>query len=364
MMRKIINDAMDVISGRGIQRGPRNNLATGYAACPVAITVEGANILTRNLMIFGQGAIRCHPFVFPEMEAARTNDAAAFDKLLFGHIGFSINRGVRAFTHGITGAAFAKSPVEGSLGRYFRQMERMSSALAFVSDVTMGVLGGELKRKERLSARLGDVLSQLYIASAVAKFYLSGTQTKEDYLHARWALDNALYEIGKAFEGFFDNFPMGAIGSFLKFVVFPFGNPYKPVGDRLNQRIADLLMEETEVRERITWLVFKNGGPRDPVGRFEHAWDLVKKAEAPYVKYFKLAAKGELAGDDTPARLKDAVNRNLLTREEADLAGEFDKVRFDVIQTDHFSKAYIAGDFAADRNAALVDLAARRGQAA
>ena len=363
-MRKIINDSMDVISGRGIQRGPRNNLATAYAACPVAITVEGANILTRNLMIFGQGAIRCHPFVFPEMEAARTNDAAAFDKLLWGHIGFSINRGIRAFTHGLTRAAFARVPVEGPMGRYFRQMERMSSALAFVSDVTMGVLGGELKRKERLSARLGDVLSQLYIASAVAKFYLEGPKSKEETLHARWALDNALYEIGKAFEGFFDNFPIGAVGSFLKFVVFPLGNPYKPVSDRLNQRIADVMMEESELRDRITWLVFKNGGPRDPIGRFENAFELAQKAEPAYVKYFKLAAKGELAGDDIATRLKDAVNRNLLTREEADLAAEFDKVRFDVIQTDHFSKAYIAGDFAADRNAALVDLAARRGQAA
>jgi acyl-CoA dehydrogenase len=364
MMRKIINDSMDVISGRGIQRGPRNNLATGYAATPVAITVEGANILTRNLMIFGQGAIRCHPFVFPEMEAARTNDATAFDKLLFGHIGFSINRGIRAFTHGITGAAFARAPVDGVLGSYFRQMERMSSSLAFVSDVTMGVLGGELKRKERLSARLGDVLSQLYIASAVAKFYLSGSKSKEETLHARWALDHCLYEIGKAFEGFFDNFPLGPVGGILRFVVFPLGNPYKPVSDRLNQRIADLLMEETEVRERLTWLVFKNGGPRDPVGRFEHAFEALKRCEPAYVKFFKMAAKGELAGDDTPTRLKDAVTRNLLTREEADLAAEFDKIRFDVIQTDHFSKAYIAGDYAADRNAALVDIATRRGQAA
>ncbi|MEX0871449.1 MAG: acyl-CoA dehydrogenase, partial [Aquisalimonadaceae bacterium] len=142
MMRTSLNDAMDVHGGRGIMFGPRNYLGYGYQAIPVGITVEGANILTRNLMIFGQGAIRCHPYVFPEMEAARNNDLAAFDRLLFSHVGFSINRGVRALTHGLTAAAFADSPVDGPTGRYYRNLSRMSSALALVSDVAMGVLGG------------------------------------------------------------------------------------------------------------------------------------------------------------------------------------------------------------------------------
>ncbi|HSW15272.1 MAG TPA: acyl-CoA dehydrogenase, partial [Solimonas sp.] len=169
LLRKIVSDGMDVMAGKAIQQGPRNFMATAYKTTPVAITVEGANILTRNLMIFGQGAIRCHEYVFPEMEAARDDDLKKFDQLLFGHIGFSINRAVRAFTLGLSGARLARSPVEGEMAPYFRRMERYSSCLAFCSDLTMGVLGGKLKFMERLSARLGDVLSQLYIASAVAK---------------------------------------------------------------------------------------------------------------------------------------------------------------------------------------------------
>ncbi|MGH8462296.1 MAG: acyl-CoA dehydrogenase domain-containing protein, partial [Stenotrophobium sp.] len=260
-MRKVLIDSMDVTGGRGIQEGPRNVLATAYKATPVAITVEGANILTRNLMIFGQGAIRCHEYVFPEMEAARENDLAAFDKLLYGHIGFSVNRAVRAFTHGISGSRLARAPVNGPLAHYFRQMERMSSALAFCSDTTMGVLGGKLKFMERMSARLGDVLSQLYIASAVIKFYLEGGQQEDERDLARWALDNCLYEIGKAFTEFLENFPVRPAAWVMRRVVFPLGNPYRPVSDRLNAKVAEQLLEQTAVRERLTWLVFKNGGP-------------------------------------------------------------------------------------------------------
>jgi acyl-CoA dehydrogenase len=362
LMRRVVIDSMDVLSGRGIQQGPRNTLATAYRATPVAITVEGANILTRNLMIFGQGAIRCHPYVFPEMEAARQDDLPAFDQALFGHIGFSINRAVRATTLGLTGARLAGSPVPGLAAPYFRQLERFSASLAFVSDLTMGVLGGKLKFKERLSARLGDVLSQLYIASAVLKYYLhnvgkDGGQPAED-AHMRWALDHCLYEIARAFDEFLDNFPVAWARVVMRAVVFPLGNHYRPVSDALNAKVADQLLEQTPLRDRVTWLVYKNGGPHDAIGRVEHAWSLAQKAEAPFLKYYKMMVKDELAGDDTAARLADAVNRKLLTREEAELVAEFDKARLDVIQTDHFTAGYILGNYA--EKAAVVDLSSRR----
>jgi acyl-CoA dehydrogenase len=362
LMRKIVIDSMDVLSGRGIQQGPRNSLATAYRSTPVAITVEGANILTRNLMIFGQGAIRCHPYVFPEMEAARTDDLPAFDQALFGHLGFSVNRAVRAMTLGLTGSYLAKSPVDGVTAHYFRQMERFSACLAFVSDLTMGVLGGKLKFKERLSARLGDVLSQLYIASAVLKYYLQGPQKPEDEAHMRWAMDNCLFEIARAFEDFLTNFPVAWARFVMRRVVFPLGNHYRPVSDRLNAQVADLLLEQTDLRDRVSWLVYKNGGPHDPVGRVEHAWNLLQKAEPAYLKYYRMMVKEELSGDDTAARLADAVNRKLLTREEADLVAEFDKARLDVIQTDHFTAGYILGNYA--EKADVVDLSSRRAQVA
>ena len=363
LMRKILSDGMDVMAGKAIQQGPRNFMATGYKAAPVAITVEGANILTRNLMIFGQGAIRCHEYVFPEMEAARDDDLAKFDQLLFGHIGFSINRAVRAFTLGLTGSRLASSPVKGEMAPYFRQMERWSASLAFCSDLTMGVLGGKLKFMERLSARLGDVLSQLYIASAVSKYYLEGSKSEAELAHARWALDNAMYEIAKAFEGFLDNFPVAWARGAMRVVVFPLGNKVRPVSDRLNAQVADLILEPSDVRERISWLVFRNGGVHDPIGRMEHAWDVALRTEPAYLKYFKHANRGELAGDTVADRLKDAVTRNLMTREEADQATDYDRVRFDVILTDDFSKEYIAGNYAAER-AEVIELAAARAKLA
>ena len=189
----------------GIPRSSPRRVSRTYRTVPVAITVEGANILTRNLMIFGQGAIRCHPFVFPEMEAARMDDLPAFDQHLWGHIGFSINRAVRAFTLGLTGSRLVPTPKDGPTARYFREMTRFSAALAFVSDLTMGVLGGKLKFKERLSARLGDVLSQLYIGSAVLKYYHQHEQEPEDTIHMQWAMDHCLNEVARAFNEFLDN---------------------------------------------------------------------------------------------------------------------------------------------------------------
>jgi acyl-CoA dehydrogenase len=355
-MRKVVQDSMDVLSGRGVQQGPRNPLAMAYKSTPIAITVEGANILTRNLMIFGQGAIRCHEYVFPEMEAARDNDLKAFDKLLFGHIGFSVNRGVRALTLGLTGSALASAPVSGPMAPYFKQFERFSAALAFSSDVTMGVLGGELKRKERLSARLGDVLSQLYIGCAVMKFFIENGQKEEELQYARWALDQCLFEIGRAFEGFFENFPVRFVARVMRLAVFPLGNHYKPVSDALNAKLADHMMEASDLRDRLSHLVFINGGKDEATGRIEHAFKLLLKAEAPYVKYFKAMSKGDFVGHDTASRLKEAVARGLLNPSEAQLVAEYDAARYDVILTDDFTAEYVKGDFAVQPESARAEI--------
>ncbi len=345
LMRKVLMDGMDVMAGKAIQQGPRNFMATAYKAAPVAITVEGANILTRNLMIFGQGAIRCHEYVFPEMEAAREDDLHKFDQLLFAHIGFSINRAVRAFTLGLTGAHLARAPVSGALAPYFRDLERLSSALAFCSDLTMGVLGGKLKFMERLSARLGDVLSQLYMASCVTKFYLEGSQSESELAHARWALEQCLYEAARAFDEFIRNFPVAWARGVMRLVVFPLGNRFRAVCDQRSARIAELILEQTDTRERLSWLVFRNGGDDDAIGRMEHAWEVAQRCETAYSKYYRLATKGEVQGDSASERLADAVQRQLLSADEAAQAAEYDRVRYDVILVDDFSKDYIAGRF-------------------
>ncbi|SEQ83291.1 acyl-CoA dehydrogenase [Solimonas aquatica] len=348
LMRIVVSSGMDVLAGKAIQQGPRNFMATGFKVMPVAITVEGANILTRNLMIYGQGAIRCHRYVFEEMEAAHAGDLKKFDRLLFAHLGFAVNRAVRAFTLALSGARLARSPLRGELAPYFRQLERCSAALAFASDLTMGVLGGRLKFMERLSARLGDVLSQLYIASAVLKFYLEGSRSPAELAHARWALEHCLYEIGQALGAFVRNFPVAPARWLLRLLLLPLGNPYAPVSDRVNAQVADLLLEASDVRERLGGLVFKNGGPHDPVGRMEQAWQVAEECERAYLKFFHLANADALRGDSVAERLDDALARQLLTAAEVAQARRYDEARYEVILTDDFSKEYLAGDFAAE----------------
>lgn len=342
MMRTTLNDAMDIHGGRGIIYGPRNYIGYGYQAIPVGITVEGANILTRNLMIFGQGAIRCHPYVLPEMEAARDNDLGKFDELLFGHIGYSINRGMRALTLGLTGSALAKAPVSGPTANYYKQLERMSSALAFVSDVAMGVLGGELKRKERLSARLGDVLSQLYLATAVLKFHYDAGQPRDELPYVQWAVENSLYEIYKAFDEFFANFPNAFLGRFLRLMVFPLGRPYQEPSDRIGGQVAKLMMEPGGVRDRITQHSFWGETRDDATGLMEIAFDTLIKVEPLYDRFQKAISKGEVEGLTFEQRLASAQAKGVLNADEAEKLRDFESLRFEAILTDEFEPEVLA----------------------
>lgn len=241
MGRTILNDAMDIHSGRAIQTGPMNYLAHHYYGIPVAITVEGANILTRNLMIFGQGATRCHPFVLPEMEAAANPDekagAKAFDQLLFKHMGYAIKNSLGAFTMALTGSRFAHSHTSGPTKQYYRDMTRLSKALAVTTDFAMLTLGGELKRKEMLSARLGDALSYLYLGSAVLKRYEDeGCQAADlDYVH--YAMNHCLSEAAQALSEAYRNIPSRVAGNLLKFLVFPLGNRFKAPSDKQKRKL-------------------------------------------------------------------------------------------------------------------------------
>ncbi|MFU8797547.1 MAG: acyl-CoA dehydrogenase, partial [Gammaproteobacteria bacterium] len=279
IMRKVVNHSMDIHGGRGIQAGPRNYLINAFTALPIAITVEGANILTRSLIIFGQGAMRCHPYIREEMEAAADPDTIKslkkFDKLLCSHIAYIASNKARTFILGLGGVHFLSVPVNGETTMYYRQLTRMSSALAWVSDIAMLLLGGQLKRKEGLSARLGDVLSHLYLSSAVLKYYQENGQPTSDLPYVHWALQNNLYQIQIAFEDFFNNFPNRLLGRFMRFMVFPLGHSYKAPSDKLNHQIASSMMERSELRDRMTECCYLNDEPTDVLGRLEHAFNLV-----------------------------------------------------------------------------------------
>ncbi|MGJ8523635.1 Acyl-coenzyme A dehydrogenase [Carnimonas sp. R-84981] len=346
MMRSVVNDSMDIMGGRAVQQGPRNPIALGYRVIPVAITVEGANILTRSLMIFGQGAIRCHPYLLKEMEAANSRDITAFDKLLSQHIGTAVNRAGRSLVLGLFGSRWLKAPVQGPTARYFQQIEQLSSALFIASDVAMATLGGSLKRREKLSARLGDTLSHLYLASSALKHYHSeGDGDKDELLHLDWAVQHSLAEAAKGLEGFIRNHPSKGVALLLRVLIFPRGNRYQPPSDKLGGKLAEKSISQSSFRERLTHLTFAPAEQSDPVNQLERAFGLCIKAEPAYERLLKALAKQQVSGATFIDRLQDAVAKQVLTQEEATLVEEYDNERFEALLTDDFDPAYLKGDF-------------------
>jgi len=249
-----VNDCMDILGGKGICLGPSNFMGRSYQQLPIAITVEGANILTRNLIVFGQGAIRCHPYVLKEMRAAQSGDLAGFDAAFFGHARHVIANEVRAFFMAITGSRFASAPSGAApqLRRYYRQLTRLSSALAYAADISMLVLGGALKRKERISARLGDTLSMLYLASATLKRFEDEGRQEADLPLVHWSMRDAIFRAAEALHGALANYPSRVWGVLLRLVIFPLGRHFAPPSDSLGHEVARLLIAPSATRDRLS----------------------------------------------------------------------------------------------------------------
>ncbi|MGK5076520.1 acyl-CoA dehydrogenase [Janthinobacterium sp. ZB1P44] len=255
--RALVNDGMDILGGKGICVGPNNFLASAYQQIPIAITVEGANILTRSLIIFGQGAIRAHPYVLREMAAVGESDGRKalrdFDAAFFGHVGFVLGNLARGLWYGLGGARLAAVPDAGApaLAPYYRALTRLSTAFAVMTDMSMFVLGGELKRRERLSARLGDVLAQLYLASSVLKRYEDDGRPEADLPYVHWALQDGLVKAQQGLTGVLDNFPARVLAVLLRTLLFPFGLPHRPPSDELGSEVALALQTPGADRERL-----------------------------------------------------------------------------------------------------------------
>lgn len=340
--RSILNDSMDIHSGRAIQDGPMNYLATHYLGIPVAITVEGANILTRNLMIFGQGATRCHPYVLQEMAAAANPDkeqgAEAFDALLFKHIKHAAKNTLGAFSAALTGSRCIQVNASGALKPYYKDLTRLSRVLAMSSDVAMLSLGGDLKRKEMISARLGDGLSYLYMASAVLKKYEDEGRLPQDLDFAHYALQYCFYHAASSLQEAYRNFPNRTYGCVLQGLAFPLGNHFKRPDDALTLKLAERLMTPGEQRDRLTKICYVGENENDSVGLIDRAF-LAMYAIRPLehkllegVKAGKVSRKGALL-----ERLTQAKEQNVLTEAEVETILEADKLRYQAIQVDHFS---------------------------
>ncbi|NHC05369.1 acyl-CoA dehydrogenase [Azonexus fungiphilus] len=283
--RVVVNDGMDVIGGKGICLGPSNFLGRAYQQIPVAITVEGANILTRSLIIFGQGAIRCHPYLLPEMRAAQNPDVRQglvdFDRALFGHIGFTVKNGWRALRQGLTGSHFVtvNTDVAPEMKRYYQQLTRFSAAFAFLSDVSLLVLGGSVKRREKLSARLGDILAQMYLISCTLKRYEAEGRRQEDAPLAHWAIWDAMYKAQQAFDGVIANFPVRFIAAAVNRIVFPWGHPYVVPSDEVGHQVAKALIAPSATRDRLTAECYLPLQENEPVGAIELALKATLEAE-------------------------------------------------------------------------------------
>ncbi|MGN6225964.1 MAG: acyl-CoA dehydrogenase [Dyella sp.] len=338
--RIVAGDAMDVHGGKGVQLGPKNYAGRAWQGVPIAITVEGANIMTRSLMIFGQGAIRCHPYVLKEMQALSIADYGdrlkAFDRALFGHIGFGISNAVRSFTLGITGSAIGDAAGDAYTRRYYRKLNRYSAALALCADVFMGVLGGKLKFKEKLSARLGDVLSYLYIASAMLKRYEDTGRPEADRPLLAWAFHECVWRMQMALDGAIRNFPVRPVGWLLRVLVFPFGRREVPPSDRLGRRVAALITAPGEARDRLTQWAYLTPTANNTVGRMCALLPDVIAAEPVERKFQKAQKAGQFVSRAYDSQLIEAVKAGAITEGEAALLKRVRDTSFEFISVDDF----------------------------
>jgi len=344
MMRVLINNGMDIASGRAVQMGPRNFMALAYQSIPVAITVEGANILTRSLMIFGQGAMRCHPYLYDELQAIQDEDQErgldTFEGLFFNHAGHTLGNMSRGLVHGLSGAHLAEIPANADSfsAPWYRLITRYSAVLASLSDVAFALLGGDLKRREMVSARLGDVHSQLLIACAVLKFHATLPRDEANDAHAQYALQYAFSQIHDAVEDFARNFGYLGVARILKGVFFPFGRPtgaHKP-SDELIRTLGEQIMNPSSVRDALAANAYISVDPEDGVGRVEVTYNKLLEVEHDYEAFLKADGKGKLEGDTIQAKLEDAAAKGIIPTDQVQAILDYDEMRYDCLLTDAF----------------------------
>jgi acyl-CoA dehydrogenase len=343
----VANDAMDVHGGKGICLGPSNYLGRGYEVIPVAITVEGANILTRSLIIFGQGAVRCHPFVLREMNAARHADRAVgiaqFDSALLGHIGFAISNAARSLVLGLTLARFTQVPKAGPTSRYFQHVNRFSASFALAADIAMLALGGYLKKKETLSARLGDVLSAMYLASMVLKHHENQGREAADLPVVEWACRSLLYQAQEQLHLFLRNFPNRALAAVMRVLIFPRGLTYFAPSDRLGHDIVELIMNPTAARERLSRYIYKTQESGNPIGLLQEALVLATMAESLEKRVRVEGVKsGKITALDLPGQIEAARRLGILSEAEAEVLRDYDAKVSHLIRVDDFAAEQLA----------------------
>ncbi len=350
-LRGAVNDAMDIHGGRGICDGPSNYLQSAYQMVPVGITVEGANILTRTLITFAQGALRSHPYLYKEVQSAqdahRQRGLDAFEEAFNGHISFSIGNVSGSFFHNASGGIFASRPDDaGDMAIWYRQLARASCTFAFVADLTVALLGGGLKTKQKITGRLADALSELYMLAAALKRFDDDGRPAGDELIVELAAQNGLHRFQGAIAGVIDNFPSVWARPLMRIVAFPLGRRFKPASDALGKAVARHALEPGSVRDRLTRHIFVSKDVNDPTGLLEVTLEKVIAAE-PIEKRLEQAIR-----DDVVRRYHgvdwfgEAVQKGVLTAAEADQLREVERLVAKAIAVDHFDPEELKPNYA------------------
>jgi acyl-CoA dehydrogenase len=339
--RDICNDAMDVHGGKGVMMGPNNYLGRAYMATPIAITVEGANILTRSLIIYGQGAIRCHPFVLRELHAAGDEDQdrglVEFDDALFGHIGYAISNMARSFVLALTHAKFSPVPLNTPTRRYYQNINRYSAAFALASDFAMLTLGGALKKRELLSARLGDVLSSMYLASCVLKHFENQGRRATDLPLVEWSVRTLMYRAQESLHAFLRNFPNRPVAWILRMFIFPRGRTYSSPSDEIGRKVVSLVCTPGESRDRLSQFAYTTLEPGNPLGKLQEALELTKE-HAPLEKRLRQAYKeGLIDADYLGLQIGEAEKAQVISKAEANSLRNFHEKVAALLDVDDFA---------------------------
>lgn len=340
--RKCINDGMDILGGAGISMGPRNMLAIPYIATPIAITVEGANILTRTLIIFGQGALRAHPFAFKELNAIEKNDLAAFDKAFWGHIGHVVRNSCRALVLSVTRGYLGSRGTGGEVSRYFQKLAWVSASFAIIADISMGLLGGKLKYKEKITGRFADILSWMYIGTAVLRRFEAEGRRKEDLPFVHYSMGLAFSEIQKSFDGLLSNFDIPIVGLILKGPMHWWSSLNRigePPSDELGHKVCELMMTDSEQRNRFSEGVYIPKDTNQALGRLENAFSIIKKSEDTDRKIRRAIREKRMAKLKGAPRIDEALAKGVITVDEKLNLQKAEEARWDAIQVDDFSEA-------------------------
>ena len=339
--RKLLNDGMDIMAGAGISRGPRNLISSLYTTAPIGITVEGANILTRTLIIFGQGIMRAHPWAFKEVEAIEQNSRKDFDVAIWGHVGHIVRNVFRFIFLSLTRGCFALTPGKKGTRRFYQKLNWASANFALLTDIAMGSLGGKLKFKEMLTGRFADIISWLYICSSVLRRYEAEGFKSEDYPFVRFSMNHGLYEIQKAFDGIYANLQVPGLTWFFKYVVRNFFNLNaieRDISDKVKKAAAKSLLKHGEGRDRLTQGIYYPKSREEALGRYEYVFDLVKRAETVEAKITKAIRKKQLPKKRIFKLIDLALEKNIIDKSEFDILHETANARWDACQVDCFSE--------------------------